>query len=83
MFGHYPLAAPPQGEVSPLFTSQFVVNVLQNDSGYLHKAQDEGSEGQRPSVVPAGEGVRGSPRTPRLPGSHFPVPCPGLTGVCG
>lgn len=46
----------------PRLTSQFVVNVLQDDPGYLHKAQDEGPEGQRPGVI-AAEGF-GSQRQP-------------------
>ena len=59
MFGHWPLTAhrpplqPPRIQLislalpssQPRLTSQFVVNVLQDDPGYLHQGQDEGSEG--------------------------------------
>lgn len=56
MFGHWPLIgapapsgiqliSPASASPQPLLTSQFVVNVFQDDPGYLHQGQDEGSKG--------------------------------------
>jgi hypothetical protein len=50
--GHWPLIVPSQGSKGEgrgaclKLTSQLVVNVLQDDPGYLHKGQDEGSKCQ-------------------------------------
>lgn len=56
MFGHWPLIGAPapsgmqlispvSASPQPLLTSQFVVNVFQDDPSYLHQGQNEGSKG--------------------------------------